>query len=133
MIVFMVFGVGTLLMGCGGEVSSDPNNICENPANTSMSATPECVYRSDPSVDFIVHNGKTYQKVDAGESLSGSAKKEGKEIGVIVSSWKANHSEELTATVLPKGTAVFKSGDDLVILAKGANKQLIAYKEVIEG
>lgn len=98
-----------------------------------MSATPECVYRSDRTADFIVYKGKTFQKVITTKTLSNDEKKRGDEIGTIKSVWTPHNSVELSATKLAKGTVIFTSESEQVILAENANGQLLAYREVIEG
>lgn len=105
---------------------------CSSSESTAENASPETLYSSDHDIDMFIYEGTAYVNALGVDWVGELSLAKGEKLGTISRSGVTGDFQDWDATVLPKGTAVYKSGESEVLLAE-TDEALIPYLKYVEG
>ena len=105
---------------------------CSRSSSTAENASPETLYASDNDIDMFIYEGTAYVNALDVDWVGELSLAKGEKLGTISRSDVTDDFQDWDATILPEGTAVYKSGESQVLLAE-TEDALIPYLKYAEG
>jgi len=100
--------------------------------DTSQHDDPDYLFMNSPDIDMIVYEVSAYVNASDVDWVATQALEKGDEIGLIQDTYTVDTKDLLTSTKLPKGTIVYESEKDNIILVD-IDGEVIPYLQWIEG